>query len=262
MRSNAPMNIQRSTLGVFACLILGALTLGGCAGPTSMPTPKAPVEMSAQTLWQMFRQQSTQRTIQAFSLDAVIHYAKQGSGHRLVVDFYGNIKSALRMDLKASVGTVISLWREDGLGVTVVIPEKQEVRRFSNATQAAAAVGMDLPFSLRQLAAILLGQFDEFLPNTAPGAVQTEQGFSYSLPDTSPFSSITLDFTGKAVHLTGHGATTWSAELTPWTSDTPGPAYEKIVVETSDKAKIVLRVRSFSVHQALMPETDLELPVM
>ncbi|WP_156921804.1 hypothetical protein [Desulfovibrio inopinatus] len=195
-------------------------------------------------------------------MSAVIHYAKQGSGHRLLVDFFGNTNRPLRLDLKASVGTVIALWREDDLGVTVALPEKNEVRTFPDATQAAAALGMDLPFSLRQLAAILLGQFDEFLPSTASDATQTKQGIRYTLPDTSPFSSITLDFTGKAVHLTGHGASAWNAELTPWSSDIPGPAYEKIVVETSDKAKIVLRVKSFAQFQEPMPDTGLELPVM
>lgn len=237
-----------------------ALALTGCATPRQGP----PTADAAKAVYDTFLAGQTKSpSTPAFSLAGSMSYARGGKSGRLNYRFYGNFADPVRLDLTTPMGGAYAHLREDGAEFAAFVPGRDTLYRHEGTREGAARLGMPLPFTLRELAALLSGRFGELVPTQYASAKKTADGYTYAFSHDPRLSGLTLDFEGKPRHLTGLGIEPWQvafADDEPVTGMAT-PVARRLTLTTPGGASLVLRVKSLQARQAPYPAADLELPV-
>jgi hypothetical protein len=150
-----------------------------------------------------------------------------------------------------------------------VYPLSNQVFTHSDTKAALSKLGMPLPFGMKELAAITTGRFGLILPATYKSVKKTAKGYDFALAQPCPVASVTLDFEGNPIHLTGRGVEPWSADLGEF--QTMGPAEggglgheflaQKIQLTTPGGLQVILRVKKLELSPTPMDPKTLELPL-
>jgi outer membrane biogenesis lipoprotein LolB len=237
-----------------------ALLATGCAATRPGP-PKAE---EAKAVYKTFlANQAKNDPAPAFSLAGSMSFANKGKSGRLNYRFYGNLANPVRLDLTTPMGGAYAHLREDSQEFAAFLPGRNTVYRHTDAREGASRLGMPLPFTLRELAAIVSGHFGELAPAAYTSSKKTATGYEYAFSGDPRLSSVTLDFEGKPRHLTGRGVEPWQI-LFEEDEAAPGlaaPVARKLTLTTPGGASLVLRVKSLQQRQAPYPVADLELPI-
>jgi outer membrane biogenesis lipoprotein LolB len=244
-------------------LLWAALSLlaAGCAAPRPAAPPSAD---EARAVYKTFlANQAKNDPAPAFSLAGSLSFARGSKSGRLNYRFYGNLKNPVRLDLTTPMGGAYAHLREDGQEFAAYVPGRNTVYRHADAKVGASRLGMPLPFTLRELAAIVSGRFGELAPAEYTSAKKTAGGYEYAFSGDPRLSSLTLDFEGKPRHLTGRGVEPWRVVFE---EDEPAPGLaapvaRKLTLTTPGGASLTLRVKSLQSRPTPYPAADLELPV-
>ena len=249
----------RGRLALAAAL---AFVMAGCAGG---PHPSAPTAGEAKAVYDTFwaSQRSASAPVVAYSLTGSMSFAAKNKSGRLNFRFYGNMANPSRLDLSTTMGGAYAGLREDATEFTAYVPSKSALYRHPDTRQGAAKLGIPMPFTLREMAALLAGRFGELAPSTFASAKKVAEGYQYSFSGDPRLSSLTLDFQGKPRHLTGRGVEPWRVDFE---NDEPVPGgsqviARKVTLTTPGGASLVLRVKSVQLRSEPYPATDLELSV-
>ncbi|NMC48854.1 MAG: hypothetical protein GYA47_05415 [Desulfovibrio sp.] len=242
--------------------LAAVLLLSGCAAKTIAPTGPD----QARTAWEAFlsREKSPNTAWKAFRVDASLSYAAQQRSGRLNLSFYGNLDLPLRVDFTLPMGGPYAFWREDGGGWTAYYPGNQTAFTHENTREGISRLGLPLPFDLRELAAVAIGRFGEFIPTAYASAKKRPQGYEYALGSDSRLASITLDFEGKPIHLTGRGIEPWRVAFEDYqpAPETNAPAQaRRIVLTTPGGTEVKLRIKKVEGLAQPWPESALVLPI-
>jgi len=260
MTQPAGASIRRgasAALSAFFAASLCLLALVGCAPRQQAGTPgEAP---QPQALWSALMASGAQA--QSFTLSASLALQSPQKSARLLVRFWGNLERPLRLDLSSGMGQTFSLWREDSLGWLAVYPGANQAFTHTSTREALARLGMPFPFGMKELAAVSVGRFSLILPGSYTGVKKNPNGFVYSFPASSPVASITLDFEGKPIHLTGRGVEPWNVELADFAPPEAGraPLAQRITLTTPGGVQAVLRIKKLELGAEPMPPQSLEL---
>lgn len=245
----------------FFLLAALAVLATGCAAPRPGPPPTAD---EAQTVYKTFlANQAHNQPAVAFSLAGSMSFSKGNKSGRLNYRFYGNFKNPVRLDLTTAFGGAYAHLREDGQEFAAFLPDKGAVYRHADAREGAARLGMPLPFTLREMAALVSGRFGELAPAQYASAKKVANGYEYAFSNDPRLSSLTLDFEGKPRHLTGRGVEPWRVDFADDES-APGlaaPLARKLTLTTPGGASLILRVKSLQSRETAYPAADLELPI-
>ncbi len=255
------MNPARRTLPALA-LVAAVVLLSGCAAKTLAPAGPDP----ARTAWEAFlaRQESPHAAWKAFRVDASLSYASQQRSGRLNLAFYGNLDLPLRLDFTLPMGGPYAFWRQDGGGWTAYYPGNQAAFTHASTREGVSRLGLPLPFDLRELAAVAIGRFGEFIPAAYASAKTRPGGYEYALGSNSRLASITLDFEGKPIHLTGRGIEPWRVafeDYQPAAEATSPPEARRIVLTTPGGTAVTLRIKKVEGRDRPWPESALTLPI-
>lgn len=243
-------------------LLLAALAMwvSGCAGIK----PAAPVADESKAVYQAFLDaQARLEPAQAFSLSGSLSFARGGKSGRLNYRFYGNFANPVRLDLTTPIGGAYAHLRETGGEFTAFVPGRDTVFTHTDTRAGASRLGMPLPFTLRELAAILSGRLGELAPSRYAAAKKVSDGYEYAFSNDPRLSSLTLDFQGKPRHLTGRGIEPWQVAFED-DEAVPGvalPVARRLVLTTPGGAMLTLRVKTIQPRPTPYPGADLELPV-
>ncbi len=244
---------------LFAALVVAAL--GGCA--PAKPGVPGPAD-EAKAVYQTFLDaQAKNEPAKAFSLSGSLSFARAGKSGRLNYRFFGNYAAPVRLDLTTPLGGAYAHLREAGGEFTAFVPSRDALYTHADTRAGAAKLGMPLPFTLRELAAIVSGRLGELASPRYASAKKVQGGYEYAFSSDPRLSSLTLDFQGKPRHLTGRGVEPWRIDFED-DEATPGygaPVARRLVLTTPGGATLTLRVKTLAPRPAPYPAADLELPV-
>ena len=199
----------------------------------------------------------------AFSLSGSMSFAAKNKSGRLNYRFFGNLADPTRLDLTTSMGGPYANLREDATEFSAFVPGKATLYRHPDTRQGASRLGMPLPFTLREMAALVCGRFGELAPATFGSAKKVQDGYEYAFSSDPRLSSLTLDFQGKPRHLTGRGVEPWRVDFE---DDEAGPGLSqpvarKLTLTTPGGSSLIIRIKSLQLRPEPYPAADLELPV-
>lgn len=257
-RTDAPGLRPPCVLGLAAalCLIMALAACGPKAGSLKPGAPKA----AAHELWQSFTVPSGEE-VRSFTLSASLSVVSPQKSARLLAKFWGDLERPLRLDLSTGMGQTFAMWREDSLGWLAVYPLSNQAFTHPDTKAALSRLGMPFPFGMKELAAISCGRWGLILPGKYSSARKTPKGFQYSLGLSSPVESVTLDFAGNPIHLTGRGVAPWTVDLDDFSPPESGgrPLARKITVTSPGGIQAILRIKKLELKPAAMAGQGLEL---
>ncbi|OIQ50165.1 hypothetical protein BerOc1_02095 [Pseudodesulfovibrio hydrargyri] len=246
-----------------AVLILAALS--GCA--TRIPpgleldTPKA--------AWSAFRQHYCVRPGgEGVRVRASLYYSRikpTKRTNRTLISLWGDFDGPMRLDVSASIGTLLAHIREDDSGLLVFYPEDQKAYAHKNSVLGATRLGMPFPFSLSELAHALSGDFSGLAPRRY--AKTEAEGGNYAFTFAGGLTRrIVLDRWGRPVRL--EGLTSRSRDARQWAftvdrfEDAPEgrvPLPDKLTLSLDNGERGVLHIKSRELMLAAWPARSLAL---
>lgn len=254
--------MPRPTVFMPRLILLAALAVwvSGCASIK----PPAPIAGEAQVVYQTFLDnQAKNEPAQAFSLSGSLSFARDGKSGRLNYRFYGNYATPVRLDLTTPIGGAYAHLRETGGEFTAFVPARDTVFTHADTRAGASRLGMPLPFTLRELAAIVSGRLGELALSRFTASKKVADGYEYAFSSDPRLSSLTLDFQGKPRHLTGRGVEPWRVDFED-DEALPGlaaPLARRLILTTPGGSTLTIRVKTIQPRPASYPAADLELPV-
>lgn len=241
-------------------LILGFLLafIAGCAARQPVLHPDA----SPSEAWARFQeaQQASAAMPNAFSLSASLYYRAEGRTNRTILDIWGNRAYPLRLNIRAGIGATLAHMREDEDGLMVFYPSENKAFMHPDSRAAMPALGLDLPFNLRDLSMLLLGSISRLMPAEYTSARMDGQAYVYTLPSGSAIAEVRLLPDGSLSSLAGRGKQPWRIDIAEYkrTSEagiTPG----RLAMSVPPKQSATLRLRTLSFRDEPWEASALEL---
>ncbi len=228
-------------------LLLVLLFLTACAHrapfPVESPKPEA--------VWQdILLQGNTQA--RAFEVSfSLVSSAPETKKYRLAGQLWGNTKGPVRLDLRASIGTLVA-----------IIAERNDNWLFYNALQQTACKGpmrslsreltIALPFSLKTLGAVMLGSIKELLPPIYQKATVARDGtVLYHFKKETGVQTLKVSADGLPMELE---TDTWQMSWPGWkTGEVPPRLHFK-----DTRASISLFTKKHTFYNSEHPDSEIE----
>jgi len=191
-------------------LLLGLTWLAGCAAIQPTPTSPAPGDVWTRFLTQ---QQALAQAPDDISLSASLYYTTQERTNRTILDLWGRRDYPLRLNIRAGIGASLALMREDETGLLVFYPSEGKAFQHPDSRAAMPAMGLDLPFNLRDLTALLTGPATRLLPDKFISASLVNGTYAFAMPLDSPVAEVRLLADGRLAGLHGRGPRPWRIEV-------------------------------------------------
>jgi len=185
----------RRGLGLAALLILAA-----CAPRLDIPRYDLPREdMEA------FRARfvTPEPEGHGLAVRASLLYSTPSRSNRTDVQLFGEYARPLRLDVRAGLGTMLALMREDNAGLLAYYPDKSRAYAHSDPVIGAQLLGLPFPFALRDLALVLSGHFGTLIPDT-PDNIRAIPGGGFAFTyKQGPVRLLVLDQYGRPERMEG-----------------------------------------------------------
>jgi hypothetical protein len=258
-----------------AGLLLALLLLGACAQRIDLPSYDLPREDMEAFRARFMPPADGNRGI---AVRASLLYSTPSRANRTDIQLFGEFGRPLRLDVRAGIGTMLALMREDKAGLLAFYPGQSQAYAHSDPVIGAQLLGLPFPFALSDLAMILAGRFDTVVPQT-PDHIRAIPGggfvFSYN---AGTVRELELDQYGRPERMEGvlsqyfraqaerdgqpvSGPRVWSIKFSGYPEeygDPVGPA--KTLTLTLPKGdSAVLRVRSVTLRAEPWAEKALAL---
>jgi len=195
--SHAPF-FPRRTLRAMALAAL--LALAACAPRIDLPQYDLP-----RPDLQAFRERFTEPALEGngLAVRASLLYSTPTRANRTDVQLYGEYARPLRMDVRAGIGTMLALMREDSGGLLAFYPDKSRAYAHSDPVIGAQLLGLPFPFSLRDLAMVISGHFETLVPEE-PDAIHVLPGGGFAFNyNQGPVRLLVLDQYGRPQRMEG-----------------------------------------------------------
>jgi len=255
-----PLSPWTQRLVTLALGLVLALSLGACA-----PKIQQDQILPADAVWALFSQgrNAARLSTAGFVAAGSMNYAGPDKSMRVVLEFWGNPGYPLRMDMSAGFGTPIALWHENAKGIRGYFPQERKLYTHGDPRAGAARMGLGIPLSLFDLAAMICGTYDGLVPKGYSAAnPMDEGGFRYEFYGQGPVSSLTLDATGRpmvfAGQLQGHG---WTLEASNFDQESALPDPRRFLLTMKSGVTAVIRVKRLERRTAPWVASALKLEV-
>lgn len=182
---------------------LAALLLLACAA--CAPRVELPRFEDAEANLGVFRARFLSQAPQAHGLAvrASLLYNTPSRSNRTDVQLFGEYARPLRLDVRAGLGTMLALMREDSGGLLAFYPDRAKAYAHSDPVIGAQLLGLPFPFALKDLALVLSGHFASLVP-AEPASLQERPGGGFILRyDSGPVRLLALDPHGRPERMEG-----------------------------------------------------------
>jgi hypothetical protein len=198
-RTPAPLSTGRSRAFILLAL-LTLLAVGACAPRIELPRhDEAPDNLAA------FRARfvTPEPEGAGVAVRASLLYSTPSKANRTDVQLFGDYGRPLRLDVRAGIGTMLALMREDQSGLLAFYPNDKRAYAHSDPVIGAQLLGLPFPFALRDLALVISGQFGTLVPGE-PARVRAIPGggFAFSY-DSGPVRLLVIDQYGRPERMEG-----------------------------------------------------------
>lgn len=232
-RSRAPLRL----LALTAVLLLAA----GCAAKGPPRLPVAP-ELAA-TAWQTFEHNEADRAARSgpFRLQCSLRYTDENSsGQRGTLVIWGNDAQTIRLDVTATLNTLVARVRQQGTQLVIHSPREEKAWVYNGSQKAVLSFGMPLPLAIPDIVAIIQGRLLDVLgPVRGLDPFAGEDGdIVYRLEGGALTGTLTLTRDGLPVHWQ-EGPNGWSVRIAY--EGTP-PLPQEIAIERSGGWRGVIKV--------------------
>jgi len=249
-----------------AAAILMLAALSGCA--TRIPpglmldTPKE--------AWSAFRQHYCVRPEgEGMRVRASLYYSRvepTKRTNRTLISLWGDFDGPMRLDVSASIGTLLAHIREDKSGLLAFYPEDGRAYAHKNSVLGATRLGMPFPFSLAELAHALTGDFTKLAPRRYDKAETKGGDFTYTF-SKGLTRRIVLDRLGRPVRLAGvtsrspENGRQWVFTIDRFDDAPEGqaPLPDKLTLSLDNGERGVLHIKSRELMLAPWPARSLTL---
>ncbi len=269
--------MSRATLHTVRALAALLLTLA-CAA--CAPRVELPRFEDAESNLGVFRARFLAQRPEAHGLAvrASLLYSTPSRSNRTDVQLFGEYARPLRLDVRAGLGTMLALMREDSGGLLAFYPDRSKAYAHSDPVIGAQLLGLPFPFALKDLALVLSGSFASLIP-PEPASLQERPGGGFLLRyDSGPVRLLALDPHGRPERMEGllsqyfrtqaeregapvTGPRVWAIAFSGYPEDEgdlEGPATVlTLTLPKGDSA--VLRVRALTPHPEPWAERSLTL---
>jgi hypothetical protein len=208
-------------------------------------------------LWEAFRNHTgAGRPGEPVRISAALYYFGKTRKNRTTINLWGVQGEAMRLDVQAGFGTLVSAWLERRDYFLAYFPNEEVAYASRDLLAGQETLGLPLPLTLLDLADLAMGRLDAMAPAQYDRAEETLTGVRYFF-DTGPLASLSLDKKGRPVAAAGRAPVPYRIEIDEYPEKKDGFA-ERIAVKT-DEASALLRVKSLEHRIEPWPEQALEL---
>ena len=193
---------------ILPLIILALFFLPACAPKLPPAGVKPP---AAEELWSEFRNSTgVGPEMHSFRIEMSINFSGPKRRNRILAEVWGNRNYPVRMDLKAGMGRIFSMWREDSQDWQAFYPGENTVYTHEDGHRGAEALGFPTPFNLLETSRFLSGDYALLTPDEYTRTQKKYPGFRYFFPPDNTIRSVTLDQQGILVRISGRD---WTAEI-------------------------------------------------
>ncbi len=181
-------------------LLCALFSLAACAPRLEIPSFELPRENM-----EAFRERFVAPAPQGrgMAVRASLLYSTPSRANRTDVQLFGDYALPLRLDVRAGLGTMLALMREDGAGLLAYYPDKSRAYAHRDPVIGAQLLGLPFPFALRDLSLVLAGHFGTLVP-PQPSAVRARPGGGFAFEyDKGPVRLLELDQYGRPERMEG-----------------------------------------------------------
>jgi len=183
-----------------AALLLALAAAGACAPRIELPRHD---EAASNLAAFRTRFDAPQAEGGGVAVRASLLYSTPSKANRTDVQLFGEYARPLRLDVRAGLGTMLALMREDQSGLLAFYPNDKRAYAHSDPVIGAQLLGLPFPFALRDLALVISGRFGTLVTGepvrvrAIPGG-----GFAYSY-DSGPVRLLVVDQYGRPERMEG-----------------------------------------------------------
>ncbi len=245
------MNIRRYASLALVCLCLALAT--GCDKQPRLQEPgEKPASAEGKARWQAFENNARQQDAQAkaFRLHLSLTYTVPGSAEnrRITAIMWGNSPKVTRLDVNAGVGVLLARLRDGDEGLTIHSVGDKKAWQYSGHAKAMLNIGVPVPLSLPDMAALLLGRFSLLLPQSSFTDVTSgPKGLMrYALENQYKITAISLDAKGLVRHIqfTAIGSTqAWQMDIDYDSGERPLPQTLRLQHPNGSSATVYVQAR-------------------
>lgn len=260
--------LPKSLLAVFMTALI-FVVMPGCTAKK----PAGVIQATPEAAWQVFRQHYCKpQKAPGLLVKASLYYSRLKPikrTNRTLISMWGGFSGVMRLDVSAGMGKLLAHIREDDNGLLAFYPSDKKAYTHVNSVLGATRLGMPFPFSLRELANVIVGDFSGLVPAKYGKSDRVKANFVY-LVDDSLVSRVMLDETGRPILLEGRTtkayetAHEWRLEINTY-EDIVGkkaPLLTKLTLALDNGEKGVLHIKSRELKSVPWPARSigLELP--
>lgn len=236
------------------CLVLAAGAWGCAKRGGSVP---------ARQLWETFSQRRAGAAGAAGILaTASLHYAEGGKSHRVTLKLWGAPDLPLRLDMAAGIGAAVAMLREGAGGWAGYFPSEGAAYESRSALRGQRALGMDLPFTLRELAGLVTGTYAGFAPDGYAAATPLPGGGArFEFARGGSVTGMTLDAQGRPVVFAGRlNGKPWTMTLSRH-DEGPSARALRLDISMEPDTRATLRVKRLERRDEAWADEALALPL-
>lgn len=134
-------------------IIALVFALWACA--SRAPTPDQPDAMAP---WQTMLQESA-RAAHPYRLQLAMRFGQEGDTRRITALLWGNGDARLRLDIMAGIGATLARISDSDTAFLLYSPREDRAYLQEGSSRPILKIGVPVPFTLRQLAELLTGQY-------------------------------------------------------------------------------------------------------
>mgnify|MGYP006287653331 CR=1 FL=1 len=231
-----------------------------CCALRQPPAPDR-TQPSAREAWNAFwGSQNASQAWSGYSLKASLNLFTPEESRRITLDLWGNYGLPLRIDLHAGLGTTFAMWRVDPEGLLAYYPREHRAFVHRDSIRAAARLGLNIPFSVQEIARILTGRWQGIIPRTYSRAEQLEEaGWSYNFSGEPAVNRLILDRRGRIVRLEGQAPYEWSLTCKGYEAFNGHDRGQHLVLRTERNERSVLRIKALELRKKPWPASALQI---
>jgi hypothetical protein len=193
------------------CAAAGAVCLPACSPRRPAPPADAADMPDARALYGEYTAKTARESRRPSRVTASLRFGGNDDGRRIVVLLWKNADGPIRLDARAGIGADVAKIRQDDARFLAYSTQEKRAYQHDGPGRALLAYGLPMPFGLRDLSALLDGDFDAvFGPVPPDDAIGTRKdGPAFALPKPGPGGVLELDRRGMPVK--------WEEDNAGWT---------------------------------------------
>ncbi len=240
-------------------IVIFLIATQGCA-PKTWDMPE--MAKDPDLVWKKLQTRQDQDTLPAgYRLRANVHYHSPRDSSRVTLSMWGNTELPLRLKMRAGIGGTFSQWYITRDHTLAYYPREEQAFLYADQQQGLLHAGLELPFSVQEIGAMLMDSWSGLLPAEYKQARKVQGlGWEFEFHEDSRLQSITIDHNLRIIQAQGTAPSDWKLELEDFQAeDDFREAARRLDLDLGRKGQALFRIQELELRPDQWPEPALEL---